>query len=830
MEAIAVHNTQEAEITVADWHCQTHLSPHICFEQYMLTEVVCSGLTHQPLSAGCDDSCHPDSGSESDDPIQNLGSERCVPSGRARAWGILRGMVLVLEHYPAPTRVVKSFTTQVLEYLTHEDESIFFKRAKYLSCYFMAKYCRAGDPGKPDLFFSPRGHWKLWQRSRMHVNRKNTWLWYSLLRSKTAALPLTQRMVLAAYDDHRVAMAKPDPIDDITHDSIMEGLFPVLEPIRKGLVKWLARNGGHLAEEHDEVGLCRETLHAASKNACWENTRSDGGQNGFLMNPANGGYGWQGGSDLVHHVECDCTFEEKFGGFCRHDKMEVQYIWSVPNGFDGKTFGPKTLERRYCPEGQAIWERNIFSGMNWERQRLRAKVAAVLEPLKVRIISKGEAAHYYLTRRIQKGLHSVMRDMSPFRLIGRTMSPCDLFDLAKHSVPGDDQRWFSIDYKSSTDGLSARLSASIMDHLVQDLPRIWQQAAKAVLAPHHVFYPPVEVDGQVVTKAPVQQQNGQLMGSTLSFPILCIANLGVYLEVLRDDSRELKDKLKGVLVNGDDMGYRAPFHLWERHCNISAAVGLEMSQGKAYVHKRIMNINSACFHYSPELVGDTPYRVTHLNAGLFFGQGKVLAKASDEGTDTRCLSVVISEILRGTLPGRGGDILSKYLTRHRKELAEETRGRNLFIPVSLGGLGQEYPEGWDVGITEDQRRLAFLKYKQSGCAWMFGNPLPGPPLKEVTSEVFYPWMVGKEVTEERRVRRLGSLSPSRCLVPIGLSAVSHVDYKTGKYQHTVLMQRQDAFVKKAGGRRVRLLLGRCNLDHIGLEQLSFSNTDGVLTC
>ena len=344
-------------------------------------------------------------------------------------------------------------------------------------------------------------------------------------------------------------------------------------------------------------------------------------------------------------------------------------------------------------------------------------------------------------------------------------------DLALNPVKtGTGQlEWFSIDYSAATDRLSARLSASILDFLVQGQDEAMQNVWRAVLAPHYCRYPfpyPVE---------PVQQVNGQLMGSILSFPILCLANLGLYLETIKEDPRSLRDKLKGVLVNGDDMLYVAPTSLWNSHVSNGAKVGLSMSPGKAYHHPVYANANSACYHFDLRALklrdvtilrgarregglmtpvyeklrvfdkhSSTPYYIPFLNAGLYFGQHKVLGGDDVDGSSS--FSSVINRLVQGALPGKGAEILAGYVKRHSKALDEECAGRNLFLPISLGGLGVQAPEGWKVKYTNQQ-----LAYAQSIIdATPFGTLSQLPlnqehvhSIPEAPQPLRAPWLAGK---------------------------------------------------------------------------------------
>ena len=53
-----------------------------------------------------------------------------------------------------------------------------------------------------------------------------------------------------------------------------------------------------------------------------------------------------------------------------------------------------------------------------------------------------------------------------------------------------------------------------------------------------------------------------------------------------------------------------------------------------------------------------------------------------------------------------------YLNRHRSQIEEECRGRNLFIPISLGGMGLERVDKFQHHVTVAQRVLAKRCYDE----------------------------------------------------------------------------------------------------------------------
>jgi hypothetical protein len=558
-------------------------------------------------------------------------------------------------------------------------------------------------------------------------------------------------------------MDQPDPIDEQTHQRVMKELKPVLKKVKQAL-----RQVYSTAGRGDDWLTPEETSHAASTRASWEASRAKGGQLGALMrtlpriqasNPKN-------------HVASSV-------GRLNPDLISMTFY---PRAIvSGRVELNVLIEVYAYPDGEREWYSHLRrSNVTYaqEQRVLKATIQAVLEPLKVRVISKGNAAPYYASKRLQKALHGVLREMDCFRLIGAPLQTTDLYDLAVNPVlTGDGPiEWFSIDYSAATDKLSARLSASILNAVIEGQDPAMCNMWRSVLAPHQCEYPK-PFDAEV---APVQQRNGQLMGSILSFPILCLANLGLYLATIEKDPRPLADKLKGVLVNGDDMLYVAPQSLWKDHVELGKAVGLEMSPGKAYHHPVYANANSACYHFDlrkfqfAERFEDTDLRkgrsrpagtswwtvlpnsstpryIPFLNVGLFFGQNKVLGTQGDTGVDgldedEKSYVSVIDRITAGALPGRGGEILAQYLSRFKTEIKAECKGRNLFLPISLGGMGVQKPEGFKSKVTVTQRYVAAKLIDETPYGVLEQLPAKSEhssPLREAPQPVSAPWLSGE---------------------------------------------------------------------------------------
>ena len=121
------------------------------------------------------------------------------------------------------------------------------------------------------------------------------------------------------------------------------------------------------------------------------------------------------------------------------------------------------------------------------------------------------------------------------------------------------------------------------------------------------------------------QTDGQLMGSNLSFPILCVINLIGYWTTLEEyTGLRFEPNCLPVLVNGDDILFRIPkprpddphtfYELWNKNITL---FGFELSVGKNYIHDRVFTVNSECWIISGVQEATPTFRRTrHLDVGL----------------------------------------------------------------------------------------------------------------------------------------------------------------------------------------------------------------------
>jgi len=798
-------------------------------------------------------------------------SSEQVVSLPERTNALVRGLKLVLHHHGAGVEVLAQLESQLCALLnTSLDETVWLQRAKWTLTYPLAKYLRNELPASCDRNFVPSGCLRQWMRQRLTVfSRRNTHLWYSWLQAKRSALPASDAIVEATYKKHLEALTSPDPGVDSTIDKIFQDpcFQRVLEKTRNSLTQRLR-----------ESPIFTEL--APSTSACYELPRSLGGQQTTLVVvsglqseiyvedgveiAADDGFvdpvmeelpptekSWRDHlrdhrdpkayeavwSDLVKIArdfrQSNLRVEDEHGE--PRPKARVSQL-SSPNTTGGTdlvrmrfypvvhSYNGSGRMTNVCAEvreplGRSDWTSllDVYKSRNYGRP-LRAVIQAVLEPFKVRVISKGESLPYYAMKPLQKALHGAMRSMPCFRLIGRPFSPCDVLDLAAKAESS--WEWFSVDYSAATDGLSWKYSGRILRFLLGNLDSQTYEYALRALGPHELLYPERRKDkwGAPVSKG--LQTNGQLMGSILSFPILCLANLGVYLKVTAGAQRGWSDKerLAHVLVNGDDMVYAATPSLWEKHTSVAGKVGLKMSVGKAYHHPTYLNVNSTSCHFdlAAERVrhvyrgGDdleiprTPWQIDFLNVGLFFGQHKVLGRSDgdpenemsfvSEG-ESRGLAAAhygndpaagycanVNRLLAGSLPGKQASLLGLFISTNSREIARECLAsidfadrarlhtRNMFLPISRGGMGVEPPVSWKFRVSKHDRYIAATMHSNFSGKVSFGLPLPGWEPQSM-DEVTCPWVEKREwlplaMDQIPRWRTLWSVSRRTAKLPV----------------------------------------------------------------
>jgi len=606
--------------------------------------------------------------------------------------------------FGAPVQVVESFRGNTTEFLTCPDEMTYWGRAKNLSCFFKAKFLRCLPPDVDGYKYC--GHWKRWSQSRMHFTRRNVSLWSSTFKLKNAAARLTERAAVVTMHKHRSTVGKE-----------METDAPVVEKVVRSIMPLLEKAGKYIADRFYAGDW--EIPHAASNSACYEDSRRDFGQIGHFMERVFGsgtvvvpgigfcGFGPQQRAvgtrlDAVMNPGYDYeSYEARLSHVEREELPTVKEVHFYEDYvLNGVNYQNSWFETYYFPAAEKVWLNEIFIDalISCDRELALAKVACVLEPFKVRIITKGEAALQYVSGFFQKSVFAFNQTVPAFGLVGRKPSTFDLIDIRDNCGRGDPDSafgehseyvWASSDFSGASDGTNGHYRDCIMDVLICGLPLDIQSIIRACNGSHWVTYPGPLLYPSMEELGPVegvQQWLGTLMGERTSFPILCYEVLGAHVSNLRrcGDLRPLDAILEGVRINGDDrlaLSTRAlESEFWEFS---EKYLGFKESIGKSYTHTRYANINSQS--YICDVMGGTPWKVPVRASGLEHGQKKL-----DEPFDP---TSVLNQILDGCIDTTmEWTVLQRYLVRFADSINSIAAGRNLFAHPSLGGLGNRLPE------------------------------------------------------------------------------------------------------------------------------------------
>jgi len=241
-------------------------------------------------------------------------------------------------------------------------------------------------------------------------------------------------------------------------------------------------------------------------------------------------------------------------------------------------------------------------------------------------------------------------------------------------VPG---QFHSLDYSSATDLLNPTLSRMCMGFICDTvgLSDDYRELCIKALVGH-------KIEGEL-------QLWGQLMGSIMSFIILCIINFAVVrLSMEISESRIYTINEIPCAINGDDGLVRASSHfmgIWE---DVAAVAGLNPSLGKTYSHNDYVNVNSTSFTLLPSgLFQKVPY----VNMGLVMGMTR------SEGGTTKELVHDTLDPRVPTIGARHRSLLKSCPYHMRLKVHELFLRKNIdflsslhipwYIPESLGGVG-----------------------------------------------------------------------------------------------------------------------------------------------
>jgi len=339
----------------------------------------------------------------------------------------------------------------------------------------------------------------------------------------------------------------------------------------------------------------------------------------------------------------------------------------------------------------------------------------IFEPGKIRSISKSDG---YLATALQPLQGQMLSCWKSTRW--STMLDDDLTAAVIDMDKNVKEEYFcSGDYEDATNLLFRRSTILAFDGVSRKHPL--NMLAYLSLTSGSMYYPDPDLPWPKSGNQPTLKLGlfeGQLMGHTLSFPLLCVINLSVLsysiqswwqsattIEDKRDRRKRGKLIYKFAKINGDDILFKAPLELIEIFKKSASLVGFKISQGKNYVSKDMCLINSQMFQRK----GVEMVRVGYLNLRLVKGMNIKGRKAANENpVNPTYIGKDLGKMARLT-PWTASVIplAMKRWIKYTKTFSWFQP--NWYLPVHLGGYGVPLELAPScLKITRGQRLVAAL--------------------------------------------------------------------------------------------------------------------------
>lgn len=606
-----------------------------------------------------------------------------------------------------------------------------------------------------------------WMQHRLvqTKSRFSQHFFYSWFQTKRGCDVMDETDIQASFEKHKKALSRiPDPLTDHIKSFIVSKTKQVLRKF--------------------SVRIPETVRYEFSHNACFDLSIKRGGAITSVQKTlSNVRVGQQKPQQKAIHIDEWLPqpeylfFRKVFGITCagimmeflqqdseefRHHKMLGQDPLTqvpLPNREEGQVQGVPQLKVNYSKAHEVFEHRNdenyhstveevlartqayeyrmpdvdfsILLGLACTYGRSDVMVAPVLEPLKVRLVSKGDALTYAASMPLQKAMHSYLRRFPQFALIGEPLGEKHLnwlsnsmgsrFVVKWSRTQNEKLFWNSGDYSAATDGLSIEVTKQIFECFLQTfdpddpLSDYFAQCCRNVLYEQEINYP--GVDGHEKVES-FRQTCGQLMGSTLSFPVLCLANLLSYWIAWERFTqhaysvtgrahrwRPARFENLPVLVNGDDILFLSCDSLqkyWEEEIKV---FGFALSAGKSLKHPYLATANSMQWRMLGTHEHPRWELIEYLNLGLLIrGSSGKIAKTEE----TMCVYAPVWNKLRHGVVDEVS-AFTRFLYFHGDKIRDQTLGGllNFFGDPASGSLGFDLPKGWEYKFTTLQRALCY---------------------------------------------------------------------------------------------------------------------------
>jgi len=327
------------------------------------------------------------------------------------------------------------------------------------------------------------------------------------------------------------------------------------------------------------------------------------------------------------------------------------------------------------------------------------RAAVVSDPLKSRVVTLTHVERGML-KPFQQALHKRLRHLPPFVLTGEWVR-ADHLDSRFGKRVSEGALLNSGDFSAATDNVPSEISRAILGVMM----RSTYPASDKDRGCYHRFFSEGmnSLTENVIQYGDLQKQQkrGQLMGSLLSFPVLCVFNFCVWAiahyeaqyasrgqswkSFLRRLSKRHFLQTLPVLINGDDILSCCDLMEYGSWSRLVKEVGWTLSVGKSYLHSQVAVINSQVFRWKKEGFE----HVLVFNNGLLgpVGQGRSSAWLGEQ-PPVDSVGELATQFLRGSkVPLESA---KDFVRAHRKVLSRTKRP--LFLSKRLGGLGGKFPK------------------------------------------------------------------------------------------------------------------------------------------
>jgi len=447
------------------------------------------------------------------------------------------------------------------------------------------------------------------------------------------------------------------------------------------------------------------TFHCPSSSAHYGNSRGKGGAAAWISQT----YGESGFAGLGLSLEESLLLKDDHAWYGRGCAKTQKVLGDLSNCFN---LDPQEdIASLGIDQGRLS---NFFGKiLSTVSERLEDPMKCVpvglVEPFKVRVITKEEEEEAYIASYFQKELWGRLHRHPVFELTGRPVTAEDVQKVV--GTAKQSELIVSADYSSATD----RLNTWAIRATVESLGRLYGWSERMIrfvnknLSDHSIDYDLGQ--GKKRTKLTVHQENGQLMGNPISFVILCIINAAVaWLNLDPTYSRKLaRQPLK---INGDDALLRlsrAQYDIWKADV---ASVGLELSVGKNYISNDFAIINSTLFVIREEadffgqiVIEEKPYLSLGLLQCINVKRNQGDGSSDDPATKLTDVEPVWQACARACSES-GFDLnfaAEVFLKGWRHVLDACPEGMSWYLPRRLGGLGFGSPKA---SYTTQQLRIA----------------------------------------------------------------------------------------------------------------------------